>query len=261
MWRDYFETEYCFFNQALIFKVKYIDGLTAFTLPLGEDRIGCLMEIDKYCKTVGIPTAFCTATEEDIEVYKQAFASIQLSLDEDWNDYLYRAEDLITLSGRKYNGQRNHINFFKREYANYRFEEIDDRALPELRAFHQRISFAVDKHTNAFYEERNKTIELLDNYEKYGLMGGLIRVEGIVVAFAIGEIIKDTLFVHVEKADNNYRGAYQMIVNLFPQNYASEGVMYINREEDLGDEGLRIAKKAYHPIEVIKKYSVIATVV
>jgi hypothetical protein len=84
----------------------------------------------------------------------------------------------------------------------------------------------------------------------------LIRAGGSVVAFSIGEILQNVLFVHIEKADFGIRGAYQVINNEFARHFASEEVEFINREEDVGDEGLRASKKSYHPIEIIDKYIV-----
>ncbi|MCL2343572.1 MAG: phosphatidylglycerol lysyltransferase domain-containing protein [Firmicutes bacterium] len=256
MWRDYFDTEYAVFHDTLIFKVKYIGGQTAFSLPLGPDVSGSLPEIEQYCHSIGVPIIFCTATEEDIEVYSRVFPAIRLNYNADWSDYLYSAEDLISLTGRKYSGQRNHINHFKREFPNYRFEPIvPDNLLEVIRFFRARTE-AVDKGTAIFHEEQDKTLELLTHYGQYRMLGGLLRVGEKVAAFAVGEKVRDTLFVHVEKADNAYKGAYQMIANEFPKYFASKDILYINREEDVGDPGLREAKEAYHPVAIIKKYTV-----
>jgi len=256
MWRDFFDAEYCIYEDTLIFKVVYLNGVTAFSLPLGTCVNESLKEIESYCNKQNIPLVFCTATEEDIAFYKNTYPSIRLTPNEDWNDYLYRAEDLITLSGRKYSGQRNHMNYFIKNYPNFIFEEIDNQNIMDVKQFYLAATTGIEKNTNIFHEEKAKTLEVLDHYGEYCLLGGLLRVDRSIVAFAIGEKIKDTLFVHIERADNNYRGASQMIVNLFPKYFANEDVSFINREEDVGDEGLRTAKKAYHPIQIIKKYTV-----
>ena len=256
MWRDFFETEYCVISDTLIFKVRHFGGLTAFTLPLGTDVVGSILKIEEYCVNMGIPLVFCAAANEDIAVYEKIFKSIKLEANEDWDDYLYRAEDMIYLAGRKYNGQRNHINHFMRNYSNFSFEEITPENLPEVRDFYLEITSKADKGTKVFREGREKTIELLDHYEIYGMTGSLLRVDGAVIGFAVGEMLKDTLFVHVERADPGFRGAYQMLAKLFPKRFADQGVIYVNREEDDGDPGLRTSKKAFHPIEMIRKYMV-----
>ena len=258
MWRTFFSSEYAIFNETLIFKAKitYYSDKTAFSVPLGKDIYGSIEEIKKYCAALNIPIAFCTAADRDIDLFRQAFRSISLLENADWNDYLYRAEDLMLLSGRKYNGQRNHMNYFKNRYTQYSFEEITPVNLAEVIEFNSSFNSMLEKKTIIYQEEQDKTMEVLRNYDVYGLIGGLIRVEHNIVAFSIGEKIGDTLFVHIEKANYSYRGAYQMIMNLFSKHFATSDIQFINREEDVGDEGLRNAKKALHPIEILNKYLV-----
>lgn len=107
------------------------------------------------------------------------------------------------------------------------------------------------------YDEGNiKTLEVLDNMDKYKLFGGTLKVDDTVVGAALGEIIGDTLFVHIEKSNTEFNGSYPMLVNQFAKKFAAEGVTHINREEDDGVEGLRTSKLSYHPIELLDKYIV-----
>ena len=257
MWRDFFETEYCIFNDTLICKVKHIDGLTAFSHPLGPDTKGGIKELESYCRNISIPLVFCSATEAEIAVYRELYPMLQITANEDWDDYLYKADDLIYLEGRKYSGQRNHINFFVRNYSNFAAEEITQNNLCEVSDFYKNAISDVAKDTRIFREGREKTFELLNNFRQYNMLGCLLRVDGAVIGFAVGEILKDTLFVHVERVDTGYRGAYQMMAKLFPSIFADRGFLFVNREEDDGDAGLRTAKKAYHPIEMIRKHLVV----
>ena len=123
------------------------------------------------------------------------------------------------------------------------------------------------KHTNQdkyksipiLAEETKKVFEILknsENYKIYGQTGIILYIDGFPAGFAIGEKSGDTLFVHVEKANLEYRGAYQVIVNEFAKQNISEDILYINREDDAGDENLRISKLSYHPCDIIKKYTV-----
>ena len=98
---------------------------------------------------------------------------------------------------------------------------------------------------------------LLDNMEQLNQEGVYIEVDNKIVAFAIGEVIKDTLYVHVEKALKEYDGAFAFINQMFARYMKNYDVKFINREEDLGNEGLRKAKESYHPEFMIEKYSVI----
>ena len=100
-------------------------------------------------------------------------------------------------------------------------------------------------------------MEVLENYELYGLLGGALRVDGRIIGYSIGEIIGDTLFCHIEKADFSYNGAYQMLTNQFLKMYAqSDEVKFVNREEDCGDPGLRKSKLSYNPVELLEKNTV-----
>ena len=254
MWRDYFCVEFTEFNDTLIFKVsvKYHGGITAFSFPLGRDLPGSFCEIEKYCSNEGIPIAFCTVTKDDITVLKSYFDGIEAHKEENWSDYIYKASDLISLSGRKFGGQRNHINYFKKENPNYLFEEITNGNIGEVKEFFNH--FAVNRDNDIFAEEQSKTSEVLENYTAYGLIGGLLRVNGRVAAFSVGEICGEVLYVHIEKADVSIRGVYQVTVNEFAKRFVNEKVELINREEDVGDEGLRKSKLSYHPCEIVEKY-------
>jgi hypothetical protein len=101
--------------------------------------------------------------------------------------------------------------------------------------------------------ESDKVGELLENYGQYGLFGGFLTVGGEIVSFSVGERVNDTVFVHVEKADIRYTGVYQVMVQEFLKHFAREGDLYVNREEDVGDEGLRKSKLSYHPAELLEK--------
>ena len=258
IWRDYFGFEYAETGGTLVFKAKlaYRGGITAFTVPLGEDIYGTMGRLDEYCAHFGMPLIYCTVTAEDMPHLNLRYRHTEVYQEPGWSDYLYRAEDIISLAGRKYSGQRNHINYFNKAHPGWAFEEITENNLGEVRAFYEAFSRTASKESEIFAEEQKKTFEVLDNYEKYGMLGGLVRAGGSVVAFSVGEIHGDVLHVHIEKADFALRGAYQVINSEFARHYATDGVEFVNREDDAGDEGLRASKRAYHPCEIIDKYVV-----
>lgn len=105
-------------------------------------------------------------------------------------------------------------------------------------------------------EENKKVIEVLDNYNIYDMVGGYLIADGRIVGFSINEIVDDTLYTHIEKADRHHKGAYQMLVNQAAITFATGKVSFINREEDMGNSGLRKSKKSYHPIELLRKYTI-----
>ena len=258
MWRDYFEVEYALYNNTVIFKakVRYHNDVIAFSPPLGEDFNGSIDKIVEYCHFNKLPVIFYNVTGYDMEMLHEIFGDSKTVDYDDWSDYIYTKTDITTLAGRKFSGQRNHINYFKKNFVNYSFDVITNDNINEVLDFFHEFHLKLDKGTGVFTEEYEKTIEVLDNFEVYDTLGGLLRVNGKVIAFSLGEIVNGVLFIHVEKADINYRGAYQMINNEFAVYYASDDVVFINREEDVGDEGLRTSKKSYHPCGILQKHIV-----
>ena len=255
MWREYFYTEYAIKDDALFFKVMYLDGKTAFSIPIGDHVPHGIEELKRYCRKNLLPLIFCTVSSANLALLKKSCEVISVKKERDWYDYLYASEDIIHFSGRKYSGQRNHINKFKKAYPDYRFEEINRDNIEKVKTFLAVFFKDHDTLNATWLEEKKKVYELFDHYFLYHLSGGMIIVDEQAVAISVGEIINDTLFIHVEKADKNYAGSYQMIVNEFAKYFAAD-LSYINREEDVGDEGLRISKMSYHPIELLEKSTV-----
>lgn len=255
MWREYFNTEFALYDNSLIFKVQYLDGKVAFPYPSGASVDGALEKIREIAQNEGLELQFVTVSAKALENLKSKFQVGDVKSERDWYDYVYNAEDLKTLAGRKFSGQRNHINKFKKLYE-YEFLPIDQSNLAEVKAFFVKFAPEHAKDSETYDEETTKVIEVLDNYEIYGLKGGILKVDGKIIAMAIGETLGDTLFVHIEKADREFQGSYQMIVNEFAKMYATDGIEYINREEDVGDEGLRRSKLSYHPAFLVEKFVV-----
>ena len=271
IWRDFFCMEYAAYNQNFIFKGRFADN-NMFAMPLGKnaDEItDSLKQIELYCKKNKIPMIIYLATDGDIKIidafYRNKNINISKTDETDWADYLYKALDLSDLAGRKYSGQRNHINYFKRNYSNYSIKKITAETIGDVLVFfenykkYEKYENRNDKNSPVLIEEAKKVCEMLENIEKfniYGQTGIVLYIGGSVAGFSIGETINDTLFVHIEKADLKYRGAYQIIVNEFAKQNANENIIYINREDDAGDENLKISKLSYHPCDIIKKYTV-----
>ena len=187
------------------------------------------------------------------------YAQVEATLLRDWCDYLYDAQDMVQFRGRRFNGQRNHIHRFQRLYPNWRFEDITADNLPELRAFFEDYAARYRKENETAQVEEQCVRDFLAHYFDYAPLGGLLRVEDQIVGFSAGEVVGDTLIIHVEKADVAYDGVYQVLVNEFAKRFVTDGVQYINREEDVGDEGVRKSKLSYHPLRLLEKYLVEVT--
>jgi hypothetical protein len=187
-----------------------------------------------------------------------AEATGELVAEEDLDnaDYVYRAQDLIHLPGRKYDGKRNHIRNFVRSY-DFAYSALDSRTLPEVIDF-QRRWFAGRGRSElpGLAAEDQAVQELLRHYEDLPVTGAIIRVDGRIEAFAIGSRLnQDTAMVIAEKANSEIRGLYQAMNQMFCENTLS-GYTWVNREQDAGDPGLRRAKLSYYPHHMVAKYRV-----
>ena len=183
--------------------------------------------------------------------------SCEISTDRDNADYLYRRADLAELRGELYHKKKNRLNVFIKhneyELLPYRREHRDGcRAL--LAAW--RDARMVEGENLSLEREAQATAEALECAEPLGLAGLVVLVGGEVKGFVLGERLnQETSVCHFEKADPQMEGLSQLLDREFNR-LLFTNCTYVNREQDLGDEGLRLAKSTYHPIELISKYQV-----
>jgi len=228
-----------------------------YVYPAGRYDVGEIIDIlAQDAKERGIPLRFCAVEQwqhdELMERFPDRFAS---DMCRDDCDYIYNASDLINLSGRKYHGKRNHISGFKRAFPDWQYEDITPDNALECGAMLQRwIDEYSGDNISALRLEKEIIETALRDYSSLGLSGGLIRVDGNVIAFTLGERLNKGIYVvHFEKALSSYNGAYPMINHEFAARNLAQ-YEYINREEDLGLEGLRKSKLSYYPAVILPKY-------
>ncbi len=254
LWREYFRMEYAVWQETLIIRMRYYDGESGFLYPVGRDAEGAVTQIGAWCSANRQPMRFVLVTGRDAESLARRFRTAVVPTP-DYADYLYDADDLRTLRGRRFNGQRNHVNYFKRTFPDWRYEPLTDANRSEVIGFYRSSPLIDAEHTPFYLAEQRVSFEALESAGDYGFIGGAIRAGGRIVSFAVGEEAGDTLYVHVEKGDAAVRGAYPMIVSEFPR-HASLSVRYVNREDDVGDPGLRASKQSYHPCALLEKFTV-----
>ena len=248
LWREFFSAEYAIAEDTLFTRLHSEDGTAYYNLPMGPDLPGALTLLRKE---VPGTLRFCTVPEEYLPVLTGLFPHAQAEPQEDFFDYLYRTEDLVTLAGKKYAGQRNQISQFRRNTPDYSFEPIRSSDIPAIKNF-LHAEYLPGEFSPSQQAESRMVPEVLDNLSFYGMTGYLLRTGDTLLGFALGEVVGDTLYVHIEKALRGHKGAYQMLTNLFAAACAPKGG-FINREDDMGVEGLRKAKESYHPI-FLEKY-------
>lgn len=254
MWRNSFSTYFAEKDGVLYLKSRLASGRWAFTPPLGNLTKG-VEELIRHCRETGETLSFCSVSEGEKDRILKQCPDLVATATRDWFDYLYLAENLKTLAGKKLAGQRNHKNFFLKNHADWRFLPITAENIGLAKDFFSSFSATVQKDSVYFAEEEKAVLEVLDHLEEYGFLGGMIEAEGQIVAISFCEVVGDTMFVHIEKADRQVRGAYQMMVTELISHFAKEDVVYVNREEDVGDPGLRYSKEAYHPETLLSKYT------
>lgn len=258
MWREDFVIDYAIVNDTLIMMETTPEYSGAFYYPIGADVEGALVAIEEYAKTKNQPLTFCCLDNFTASELSRRYHLVCITNDRNWSDYIYDAEKFKTYSGKKFSGQRNHVNKFKRLYPNYKFKVIEKGDFPKIKEFLD--EFSTKNEFMAWTEEieQRKVFDLVENMFELGQVGGLIEVDDKVVAFSVGERVNDTLIVHIEKGLKNYEGVYPTMAQEFAKAFANDGVKLINREEDCGDEGLRISKLQYQPVEVKEKNFLVA---
>ncbi len=255
MWRDEYVIDFCVLNDTLIMKEKGPDYDGVFYYPMGADVLGGLSAIENYCRENFLPLSFCCIDDAVLKKLSDRYYDISYYNERDWDDYIYTAEQFKTYAGKKLSGQRNHVNKFKKLYPNYSFAVITKSDIPDIIEFLDEYIDASDKNPDRI-SEVEMTKEFLLELDELNQLGGVIRIDGKIIALSIGEIVGDTLIVHVEKALTSFNGAYPLMAQEFAKAFADERVKYINREEDCGELGLRQSKLQYKPIEVKRKIAV-----
>ncbi|HWQ79175.1 MAG TPA: phosphatidylglycerol lysyltransferase domain-containing protein [Anaerovoracaceae bacterium] len=171
-------------------------------------------------------------------------------------DYVYRTQDLIDLKGREFHSKKNHLNYFLNHYK-YEYvvltSAMAEQAMQFIREFNERKQLP-DHEMQLLKMEERAMSDVLHNLEAVGYLTAAIVIDGKIEALCIGgKINKNTIDVHVEKANIAYRGLYQLINNEFCKHVAAN-IEYINREEDMGIPGLRKAKLSYKPVKLVEHH-------
>ncbi|SFH72158.1 hypothetical protein SAMN04487861_10349 [Selenomonas ruminantium] len=260
MWRKPYHIKWCEEDGVLYMTAEW-DGQLMALQPYGpEEKMQvATAKFLAYFEAQDRPF-FMTGMEKSyaavLEQYEGAAFSVEA--DRDNYDYVYLAEKLITLSGRKLHSKKNHLNAFRKLYPQAEYlpmtQEILPACLDELQRWYDlRIQ---DEPDDPFIGWESQAIrEVFADFEYFGLKGGAIRLDGRIIAFTFGEQLNtDTVVVHVEKADPDIRGAYPAINQGFIE-HCWQGMTYVNREEDMGHEGLRKAKESYKPEKMIEKFN------
>lgn len=192
--------------------------------------------------------------------YNEKFEYIE---QRDLFDYVYDAESLRTLRGKKNQKKRNHINSFIKEYGDkYEYKLLNHTNFGEcmqLMKTWTNIKKDSDEYDNCMDEELIGIKNVFENYDEFKdrIKIGGVYIEDKLEAFTIGEYLNSNMaLIHIEKANPNIKGLYPFINEIFLSN-EFEDVDFVNREEDMGITGLKKSKLSYHPCRFVEKYNVI----
>lgn len=257
MWDKVYNPEYAVFNQTLIIKCNFKNKETAFFMPVGKDVEGGLLEIENYAVKNSIPLNYLCVEESGVELLNKRYnGEIEASYNRNWSDYLYDYTELLTLTGKKFSGQRNHINNFKKNYKDYKFKKLQPKDIPRVLEFLKEYKKEHNSNGKIEREEFKNTLKLVKNLNLAKYYGGYMEIDKKLCSFTIAEKVGKTFVIHVEKALRGYKGIYPTTFNEFLKQNQNEGFIYINREDDSGDLGLRTSKLQYQPIKLINKHYV-----
>lgn len=254
VWSTSYSTQICRYKDFLMCRWgKNNDYM--YSVPIGTgDFKDAVEQIISDAQAFGLTPTIYGVTENYKKLIDKYFPNqFTYSGDDGYNDYIYSVEKMAELRGKKYHGKRNHITNFKKNNPDWSFEILNKENISECITLHTEwIKEHEDDEDYSF--EFEAVLTAFENYEALGFVGGLIRVDGKVIAYTMGERHSDKLFVtHFEKAPADVQGAYPIINQEFTRNCLMD-YEYVNREEDLGLEGLRKAKQSYNPEIFLEKY-------
>lgn len=259
--RNKYSTKISRYKDFIIRKYSGKGARCGYTFPLGKGDVAkALAEIEKDAKECGERLQFAFVTEEQKEVLENAMpARFCYSSDAGDSDYIYLRSELASLSGKAFHKKKNHFSKFVRTYPDYKYYEIGACNIYDAQKVADAWYYEHLQDEDASQLAEYKVIkEALDNFEELGLIGGIIYVNDSPCAMTIAsKINENTVDVHFEKAVGEYalNGGYAAINKLFSEKL--DGVTWLNREEDIGIEGLRKAKLSYRPKIMLKKYSAV----
>lgn len=262
IWHFSREIKYIIIDDCLIILTKFSDEDFPFIFyPLGQgDRASAISKVKEYFLDNKMPFSLRSLEQYQSEELQGFFPdSFEISLNRDRFDYVYKIDDLIKLEGRTLHKKKNHLNRFFNLYPNFSYERIDsNNALEVLESY--RIWFENDTKNANNIGLNNEFLGIqavFQNFDKLNIKGALIRIDGKIAGFTLGERLnKDCVVIHIEKGNTFYNGIYQAINQQFLKNEWAD-LTFVNREEDLGIEGLRKAKESYKPYKFVEKSNAI----
>ena len=265
IWRDFYHIQCAISDEKAVQFLMEKDGITFSAMPMckEEELSHYFYEMVEYLKTMKKkPFRIYLADEDGVNYLKLDPEKFEVKEQEDLKDYLYDAAAMRSLAGKKLHKKKNHLNAFLREYAEryeYRTLCCSDRddVWEFLDRWWENKVEAAEFGTQLDYEV-NGIHDILKNCSQLCVRMAGVYIDGKLEAFTIGSYneFEKMAVIHIEKANPEINGLYQFINREFLVRAFPEEMMLVNREDDVGMEGLRRAKMSYNPIDFARKYSI-----
>lgn len=261
LWDHSFHQKVGRLGDRVIVLLSY-DTQPFFAWPVGTGDVGPVIEeMRAYAGEHGFPFLMRGVTEEHLPLLEELYGGrYTAEPDRDYWDYLYSAEKLSTLSGKKLHGKRNHIHRFE-EQNDWSFAPMTEEDFPECQELLDMwMASCGEDEQDGIFDEYEALQKAFRQFRELELDGGILRSGGKLIAFTIGEpICEHTFDVHFEKAMSLIQGSYAMINREFVRYIGKKypGIQWINREDDTGRLSLRKSKESYYPDRMVKKYTVV----
>ncbi len=255
IWSHYYNTLWGVTDGFLVILNTSPDGRVHCYMPYGEGDIkACIDKLMDYTLQMGQELRITNATKEQARMLKELYPDTVIEENRNFEDYVYLTSKLTDPSGRELHAKRNHLNKFKSSYV-YKYRPMENGDFNEcLSLAGELISKNRPKGSFSYEAEMQSIRNAFEHFDLLGLSGGVIEIDGRICAFSVGEALTESCAViHIEKADTDYNGIYAAINNEFAKNRWKD-FEFVNREEDMGIEGLRKAKLSYKPHHLVEKY-------
>ena len=263
VWKRSYQSEIAQVEGFLTIRVNGPMGYR-YLYPAGVGDVAAVIRaLEEDAAAHGQPLQLVAVNTRQIAELEGFFhGQFQYTPDRDAFDYLYQIDRLAELGGKRLHAKRNHINRFIQNNPSWVYEEMTLDSLSECMEMDKQW-FLRSLQREGEAEERDLDDEgfalrtAMEHFQELGLEGGLIRVYGEVVAFTMGDkLSSDSFDVHFEKAYGELQGAYAIINREFARQVRRRHpeIKYLNREDDMGVEGLRKAKESYYPDLMVEKY-------
>ena len=257
LWRNEFNIKFAVYDKTLI-KAYFTDDDTVwgYCMPVGKNVKGALELIFADAYDRGSTPHIVMLTNGQRAMLETMYPSrFEFVRSPENQDYIYLSKDLATLQGKKFHAKRNHISKFYRKYNDTRFETLESSNKADVWQVFEK--WCIENNININYHDETSVIkEALELGDEFGVTGAVLYVEDKPVAMTLGSEISSKVFdISIEKALREYDGVYAVINNEFAKTLTS--YEYINREEDMGIEGLRKAKLSYNPVIILDRFNAI----